>query len=170
MLRNFTLALFLLLLFHFYGCNKGLSPISAEEKAGFSGTITFVGMWPEGITRTHLVVFQHELKSATDFNIINIKYVSLEIPYGVKTYSFNSTDSSYLAIGAGTYEYVAVAQSKTPGLSLDRKNWSVAGVYYSNNDTTKPGILEIPENTLVRNINIVCNFNDPPPQPPGGIK
>jgi hypothetical protein len=168
LLRNFIIIFFLLLLFHFYGCDKGLSPISSEEKAGFSGIITFVGNWPEGITRTHLVVFQHELKSPSDFNILNLKYVSVEIPYGVKTYNFNSTDSSYIAIDAGTYEYVAVVQSKTPDLSLIRSDWFVAGVYYSSNDTSKPGMLEIPENTLIRNINIVCNFNDPPPQPPGG--
>ena len=168
MLRNFTSSLILLLLFHLYGCNKGLSPVSAEEKAGFSGTITFIGKWPEGITRTHLVVFQHELKSSSDFNILNLKFVSLEIPYGVKTYTYKSTDSSYIAIGAGTYEYVAVAQSMKPALSLNRNDWFVAGVYYSNNDTTKPGLLEIPENTLVRNIDIICNFNEPPPQPPGG--
>lgn len=166
--RNLIIIIFLQLLIFIYGCNKGLSPVSAEQKAGFSGTITFIGNWPEGITRTHLVVFQHELKSSSDFNIINLKYVSIEIPYGVKKYNFNSTDSSYIPIGAGTYEYVAVAQSKTPDLSLIRSDWFVAGVYYSNNDTSKPGVLEIPENTLVRNINIICNFNDPPPQPPGG--
>jgi hypothetical protein len=168
LIRNSLTVITILILLNIYGCNKGLSPISAEQKAGFSGTITFIGNWPEGITRTHIVVFQHELKSSTDFNIINLKYVSLEIPYGVKSYSFNSTDSSYIPIGAGVYEYVAVAQSKTPDLSLNRSDWFVAGVYYGNNDTTKPGILDIPENTLVRNVNIICNFNDPPPQPPGG--
>ena len=168
MIRNSLTVITIIFLLHIYGCNKGLSPISAEQKAGFSGTITFIGNWPEGITRTHIVVFQHELKSSTDFNIINLKYVSLEIPYGVKSYSFNSTDSSYIPIGAGVYEYVAVAQSKTTYLSLNRSDWFVAGVYYGNNDTTKPGVLDIPENTLVRNVNIICNFNDPPPQPPGG--
>jgi len=168
LLKKLLAALSILLLLHIYGCDKGLSPISAEQKAGFSGTITFLGNWPEGITRTHLVVFQNELKSSADFNIINLKYVSLEIPYGVKTFNFNSTDSSYIPIGAGTYEYVAVAQSKKPDLSLIRSDWFVAGVYYSNGDTSKHGVLEIPENTLVRNINIVCDFNNPPPQPPGG--
>ncbi len=168
MLRKLIITFSLALLLFVYGCNKGLSPISAEQKAGFSGTITFIGNWPEGITRTHLVVFEHELKSSADFNIINLKYVSLEIPYGVKTYNFSSSDSSYIPISAGTYEYVAVVQSKAPDLSLSRSDWFVAGVYYGNNGTSKPGVLEIPENTLVRNINIICDFNNPPPQPPGG--
>ena len=108
------------------------------------------------------------MKSAADFNPFNLKFVSLEIPYGIRTYNFNSTDSSYISIGAGIYHYVAVAQQKTTDLSLNRKDWSVAGVYYKNGDTSNPGILEIPENTLVRNINIVCDFNNPPQQPPGG--
>jgi len=155
-------------LIHISGCNKGLSPISAEQKAGFSGTLTFIGNWPEGVTRTHLVVFQNDLKSASDFNALNLKFVSLEIPYGTSTYNFNSTDSSYIPITAGTYEYVAVAQSRTPDLSLNRSDWFVSGVYYNNGDASKPGVLTIPENTLVRNINIVCNFNNPPTQPPGG--
>ena len=168
MLRKISFTLSIILILYNYGCNKGLSPVSAEQKAGFSGTITFVGNWPEGVTRTHLVVFQHELKSSIDFNVINLKYISLEIPYGVKTYNFNSTDSSYIPITAGTFEYVAVVQSKAADLSLNRADWFVSGVYYSGSDASKPGILDIPENTLVKNINIVCDFNNPPPQPPGG--
>jgi hypothetical protein len=151
-----------------FGCNKGLNPISAEQKAGFSGTITFKGNWLEGVTRTHLVVFEKELKSSADFNILNLKYISLEIPYGIKTYEFNSNDSSYIQITAGAYEYVAVVQSKTPDLSLNRNDWFVVGVFYNNGDTSKPGILDIPENTLVKNINIICDFDNPPQQPPGG--
>jgi hypothetical protein len=163
-LKNLITLVFLILLVD--GCNKGLSPISADQKAGFSGTITFLGTWPEGITRTHLVVFEKELKSPSDFNIFNLKYVSLEIPYGVKIYNYNSIDSSYIPINEGTYEYVAVVQSKTPEFSPYRSDWFVAGIYYANGDTSSPGILQIPEKTLIRNINIVCNFNHPPPQPP----
>jgi hypothetical protein len=165
LLKKLLAANLIILLFYIYGCNKGLSPVS---ETGFSGTITFVGNWPQDITRTHLVVFQNELKFPVDFSLLNLKYISLEIPYGVKSFKFSSTDSSYIPIGAGTYEYVAVVQSTTPDLSLVRSDWFVAGVYYSNGDTSKPGVLEIPENTLVQNINIVCDFNNPPPQPPGG--
>jgi hypothetical protein len=165
LLKKLLVALLIIVLFYIYGCNKGLGPVS---ETGFSGTITFVGNWPEGITRTHIVVFKNELKTPIDFSLINLKYISLGIPYGVKTFKFKSTDSSYIPIGSGTYEYVAVVQSKTPDLSIIRSDWFVAGVYYTNGDTSKPGILEIPENTLVENINIVCDFNNPPPQPPGG--
>ncbi len=155
----------------FYGCDKGLAPLSAEsaQKAGFSGTITFKGNWPEGITRTHIIVFKDPINSAGDFNLLNLSYISYEIPYGVKEFVFNtSVDSAYIPIDAGEYSYVVVAQSSIPTVSFNRTDWTVAGVYYANGDTTTPGKLLIPANTVVQNINITCDFNSPPPQPPGG--
>jgi len=159
------LNIFYLIILFFSGCDKGISP---EEQTGFSGAITFLGEWPDSVARTHLVVFKDPLNSINDFNAFNLRYVSLEIPYGTRTYQYNSADSAYVPINAGVYSYVAVAQSKTPALSLERKDWVVVGLYYAGNDITKPGVLVIPENTMVRNINIIVDFNNPPPQPPGG--
>jgi hypothetical protein len=162
--------LVLILAFIALSCNKGLSPVSADiNKASFSGTIIFKGEWPKDVTRTYLVVFQNPLLSASDFNLLNLKYLSQEIPYGLSQINYNSAqDSSFIQIDAGEYSYVAVAQQTTAVLSLVRKDWHVVGVYYANDDTTQPGKLIIPQNTLVKDINIVCDFNNPPPQPPGG--
>ncbi len=45
------------------GCDKGIAPVSEEtQQAGFSGTINFVGTWPDSIKRTHLVVFKDPVK------------------------------------------------------------------------------------------------------------
>lgn len=153
-------------------CNKGLSPTAVNEntKPGFSGTIIFKGSWPTDVTRTYLVVFQDPLVSASSFNLSNLQYLSTEIPYGVTQFDYSSLDSAYINISAGEYSYVAVAQQKTANLSLQRKDWFVVGVYYANDDTTQPGKLAIPQNKLVQNINIICDFNNPPPQPPGGQK
>ena len=153
-----------------YGCNKGISPEpEVEQEPGFSGTITFIGQWPDGITRTHVVVFKNPLNLPSDFSAFNLRYVSLEIPYGTTIYNYNSFDSnSVSSVVAGDYSYIAVAQSKTPNLSLNRVDWFVVGVYYTNGDTSTPGKLIIPPNTLIQNINITCDFNNPPPQPPGG--
>ena len=155
------------------GCDGGISPTSANnslQQAGFSGTITFMGKWPDSVTGTYLVVFQNELKSLSDFNILNIKYVSLKIPFGLTTFNYSSLDSAYLPqqghLADGEYEYVAVAQLTSPTISVNRKDWRVAGVYYANNDYSHPGKLVIPPDTYVRNINIICDFNNPPPQPP----
>jgi hypothetical protein len=63
---------------------------------------------------------------------------------------------------------VAVAQSETPVFSANRQDWFVVGVYYISEGAALPGTLVIPEETFVRNVNIHCNFNNLPPQPPGG--
>lgn len=152
------------------GCDKGIEPQSGES--GFSGTITFTGQWPDSITRTHLVIFKDPLLSAGDFSLQNLRFVSNEIPFGSTQYSFSSRDSSVIPgtglFEDGEYSYVAVAQQSTPDVSLIRAAWFVIGVYYNNLDTTKQGKLIIPENTFVENIIINCDFNNPPPQPPGG--
>ena len=165
---------FLIILFSLIsGCDHGISPTSADNtilEPGFSGTITFKGTWPDSVSGTYLVVFKDELKSLSDFNILNIKFVSLGIPFGSTTFNYSSLDSAYLPqqghLADGEYDYVAVAQVTSPTISVNRKDWRVAGVYYANNDYSQPGKLVIPPNTFVRNINIICDFNNPPPQPP----
>ncbi len=61
---------------------------------------------------------------------------------------------------------MAVAQSSKENVSLNRADWYVVGLYFNEGDSTRPGILTIPDNTFVKNMNIVCDFNNPPPQPP----
>lgn len=153
-----------------YGCNGGITPEpeSRPKEAGFGGMVIFKGTWPSGVRRTHIVAFRSPLNSAGDFNALNLAFVSDSIPFGTSGIVFSSLINPQLALKAGRYAYVAVAQSKTPTLSLDRKDWFVSGVYYAGNDSTKPGTLIIPENTFIDNINIICDFNNPPPQPPGG--
>ena len=166
-MKYFSLIPLLILLIINLSCGEGIAPEPIVQ-TGFSGTVSFVGNWPQGITRTHIVVFKDPLLSAGDFNAFNLKFVSIEIPYGSQVFDYNSADTAVVPISEGEYSYVAVAQQKTPNVSLNRKDWFVVGVYYAGGDTSKPGKLIIPENTLVKNINIICDFNNPPPQPPGG--
>lgn len=153
-------------------CDHGIEPLEAET-SGFSGTITFVSDWPDSVKRSFLVVFKNPLLADSDFVVTNLKFLSTEIPLGVSVHNFSSLGSSYIPpepgpFAAGTYGYVAVVQQSTDVLSLARKDWFVSGVYYANGDTTKPGAMVIPDSTFVRNINISVDFNNPPPQPPGG--
>jgi len=157
----------------FYACDKGIEPKNYDEPTGFSGTVTFVGEWPTEIKRTFIVVFKDPLLSAADFTITNLKFLSLEIPLGVQTYNFSSLDSSYIPQNpgpflTGEYAYVAVAYQTTDQLSLARKDWYVAGVYDGNLNTNEPATMIVRENIFITYINIACDFNNPPPQPPGG--
>ncbi len=154
------------------GCNKGITPATAAEDnqtAGFSGTIIFNGNWNPEVKWTLLVVFKEPLTSASSFNVFNVGYISHPIPNNIKSFSFSTLqDSGFIPITAGTYSYVAVAQSKRDTLSINRADWQIVGLYYANDDTTHPGNLTIPFNTFVTGVNITCDFNKPPVQPPGG--
>ena len=155
----------------FISCDKGLEPSAPVLTVeGFKGTVNFVSAWPDSAIFTVLAVFQNPLLSAADFNVTNIKFVSNPIVNKPTTFSYNSlTDFLPLLpenIKAGEYSYVAVIQSASATLSLERRNWYIVGVYYAAGDTTKPGKLVIPSNTVVDNINIRVDFNNLPPQPP----
>ena len=161
--------LLIILVFTLQSCDKGLSPELADINPGFGGTITFIGDWDKEVTRTHVVLFKSPLLSKDDFDAFNLKYVSDSITTETRTYNYNTNDRSLISnITPDDYSYLAVAQSKTQVLSLNREDWKIVGLYYNKNDSTKPGILEIPENSFLSNINILCDLNNPPPQPPGG--
>lgn len=164
-LKNIIPAFLLIICLFAPGCDKGIEP--QTDVAGFSGRITFQGAWPDSIKRTFVVVFDSLLEEPNDFNLFNIKFISTQIPTGLTFYDYDSRDSAIIPIDAGSFAYIVVVQQKTEQISLNRNDWIVAGVYYANGDTTHPGRLVIPENSFVRNINIICDFDNPPPQPPG---
>ena len=171
-LKIFILAA--LLSFIIISCDHGIEPKPVlKSPPGFSGNVRFISAWPDSIKRSFIVVFENSLKSDSDFTILNLKFLSREIPLGVQTHDFISSDSAYIPatpgpFPPGSYAYVAVVQQSTDELSLARKDWFVSGIYYANGDTTTPGIMVIPDSTFVKNININVDFNNPPLQPPGG--
>ncbi len=168
LIKCITLPVLLVILLITGGCDKGIEPRPADEVPGFGGRITFIGAWPDSIQRTYVVAFDSLLESPEDFNIFNLKFISGEIPYGVTSYDFDSRDSALIPINSGTFSYVAVVQQKTENPSLNPGDWIVAGIYYAYGDTTYPGKLVIPEKSFVKNIDIWCDYNNPPPQPTGG--
>lgn len=162
----------ILIIISLVACDQGIDSKPVSVPTGFRGKVTFIGTWPTDIQRTHIVAFKNPLLSEGDFNVFNLKYVSSEIPNGSQIYSYSSLDSSVVPevgfLKPGVYSYVAVAQSKTVELSLARSDWFVAGLYYSQGDSTHPGKIIITEGIILENINIACDFDNPPPQPPGG--
>jgi hypothetical protein len=174
MYKKVKYVFFILILISMIACDKGIEPKDENEQTGFGGTVTFIGEWPVEIKRMFIVVFKDPLLAATDFTINNLKFLSLEIPLGVQTYNFSSLDSSYIPQNPGpflpgSYAYVAVAYQTTENLSLARRDWFVGGIYYTNGNTSRPGTMVIIENVFLENVNILCDFDNPPPQPPGGI-
>lgn len=150
------------------GCGKGLAPEPEEEitQAGFGGTVYFKGQWPDSVKRTFIVAFKNEIKTAGDF-ILQLGFISDSIPNNTKQIIYSSLVNPVVPITPGEYKYIVVAQQSTPGISFLRQDWTVAGVYYANDDTTKPGSIVISEDRFLKDINITCDFDNPPPQPPG---
>lgn len=150
-------------------CDKGIEPYPEETETGvtgFEGKVTFLGTWPEGITRTYIVVFSEPSR----FDVNTLQFIIGPITYGVSEYTYNSVENNLGLIpnlNAGEYPYVIVAQSKTPVLSLSREDWTVAGIYFNEGGTTTPGILKIEKGKVTTGINIICDFDNPPEQPPG---
>jgi hypothetical protein len=166
-IKKIIFPFFLLIFLISEGCDKGIEPRPADEIPGFGGRITFVGTWPDSIRRTFIVAFDSLLESPDDFSLYNLKFISDSIPSGVNYFDYDSRINPIVPVASGNYAYLIVVQQKTPNISLDRKDWIVSGVYYTLGDTTHPGELTIPDKSFVKNINIWCDFNNPPPQPPG---
>lgn len=151
------------------GCDTGIEPGEPIVPGGFSGTVAFTGTWPTGVKRTHVVVFKNPIQKTEDFFLPNLSFVVDSIPYNSNTFNYNSLANSFvniLQLWPGEYKYVVVAQSNTPEISFQRKDWWVVGVFCLNNDQSKPASLLIRSGQITPNVNINVDFNNPPPQPP----
>jgi len=169
MLKKLFYSLGIIITFFFSGCDKGIEPGELTEPVGFGGKVSFLGTWPSGIKRTHLVVFKNEIKDTSDFFPPNLAFVIDSIPYRSSSFNYSSLENNFLPIfqlAPGNYKYVVVAQSKTELISLRRRDWFVVGVYCINNDQTKAAALSIPPGKFLKDINITVDFSNPPPQPP----
>ncbi len=170
-MKKSVLFLFVLIPFIYSGCGKGIEPEPEKIREGFGGNIIFSGEWPDSVTRTHIVVFKDPLLAASDFNAFNLAFVGLNIPKGTVILNYSTLDSALYPVNtklqAGTYSYIAVAQQSTLNLTLNRSDWFVAGVFYVPGDSTIPGMITVRKGEFLDNIDIRCDFNNPPPQPPG---
>lgn len=155
----------------FVSCDGGLAPKESglEYQTGFGGTVSFIGEWSPDITQTNIVLFKNPLLSEEDFNIQNLKYLSTPILFGSDDYIYTTVDSILFGnVDAGKYAYLAVVQSTSEELSLDRKDWFVVGVYNAEEIGLNIGEIFIEENRFKFDVNIICDLNNLPPQPPGG--
>ncbi len=167
--RKILLLFSLLIIILLSSCDKGISPGEPAGPAGFEGRVTFTGNWPDSIKRTHVVVFKNPILTTNDFFPPNLSFVVDSIPYRSTEFTYNSLEDNYIPLfqlAPGAYSYIVVAQSKTPDISLARKDWFVVGVYCIGGDQTKPAKLSVQPGKITKDINIVVDFNTPPPQPP----
>ena len=139
---HFVIVTILLLVFTSCDSQRGLHPV---QITGISGTITFVGDWPENTEWVRLLCFPEKPQSqeVTDilFSLFDSK-IGDPIPENTTVHEFTSE------LDVKTYEWIVVVfnSSDFP--------FKVIGEY-----SEQDGIITIEKEKLVTNINITADFN-----------
>jgi hypothetical protein len=146
------------------GCNEGISPV--EEKAiteahGIKGTIYFSN-WPptDSIVDLRLVAFLNYPPQDIYSEVIQgmAKYTD-RLPAAVDSFSYTLILNP---LPADSIRCIAIGMQFGPNIQTD---WRLVGLYYNPVDSSLPGRIYVPTDSLVPNINISVDFNKLPPQP-----
>lgn len=112
------------------------------SKGTISGTVTFVGEWPEDAAFAGIAVYQqYPPPNPLLFSGIAVLPVKVQsAPYSVR-------------VPPGRYEGIIVAVGSS---LIDIRT---VGIYYASGDTTKPGVVEVQEGSVTSGIDIIANLN-----------
>jgi hypothetical protein len=154
-----------LLLFILGGCDEGLSPVSASSPAsrhGISGAIYFRN-WPprDSVLDLRLAAFKGLPSSdlVSDIQQGRARFTDMLSPYGADSIPYRLL---LAPLSPGRFSYIGVAQQFGPNIQRD---WRLVGVYHAGGDTTSPGFIDVPADSVVPGVNITVDFLHPPPQP-----
>ena len=155
--------LFLTLMLLIFSCDEGLSPEETEpEISGVSGTVYFIN-WPppnsappDTVFDIRLIIFPNfppadfadEIISGRAILFPGLNDAKLPFPFDSLNYE--------IPLIPGTYEYFAVAHQFGSNLFND---WHVIGHYDTTPQDTLPTPLQITEGQMLRDINILANFD-----------
>ncbi len=176
MIRTRSILIALLTILVFYsGCDEGLT----LDPSGFRGTITFSN-WPppDSVWELRLVAFKRQPTDSSGLFAEWLKgNVLVHPPIGTPAFKKFRTDSTNLFVDSirysvtlhgiavdepETYVYVALAWRYTQNVFTD---WRPAGLYLAQPNTFVPRELVIRKHEYVQDVNIHCDFRNPPPKP-----
>src|SRR5260221_1665743 len=147
-------------------CDQGLSPGSGQHPTstyGIRGTIHFRN-WPppDSIVDLRVVSFKNQPSQNILDDVLQGRagFTPRLEPYGVDSIAYTLILSP---IPAGVFAYTAVAQQFGPNINTD---WRAVGLYRTGGDTSGPGAISVPEDSIVSGIDIEVDFQHPPPPPP----
>ncbi|HEY6192509.1 MAG TPA: hypothetical protein VI215_09335 [Bacteroidota bacterium] len=146
-------------------CEQGLSPESLQHptsRYGIKGTVHFRN-WPpqDSIVDLRVVSFKH-LPSQNILDEVlqgRAGFTPRLQPYGADSIAYTLILSP---IPAGAFAYTAVAQQFGQNVNTD---WRAVGLYRTGGDTSGPGSITVPEDSIVSGIDIDVDFQHPPPPP-----
>jgi len=159
--RTFLLAV----LFLYPACDQGLSPESAATHGpvyGISGTIFFKN-WPpaDSVLDLRVVSFKNSPSQDILDEVLQGRagYTETLQPYGADSVHYTLVLSP---IPPGAFAFTAVAQRFGPNVRAD---WKAVGEYYVNGDTSRPGTIIVPADSILPGIDIRVDFRNPPRGP-----
>jgi len=146
------------------GCNEGIAPVdeqSISEAHGIQGTIHFTN-WPpsDSIIDLRLVAFLNypPIDIYTEVIQGRAKYTD-KLPAAVDSFSYTLILNP---LPSDTIRCIAIGHQFGPDIE---KDWRLVGIYYNPGDSSAPGKIFIPPDSLVANINVSVDFKKLPPQP-----
>jgi len=146
------------------GCHEGLAPepsISQPGGHGIRGVITFEH-WPpsDSVRDLRLAVLQN-------YPVANLVNEVLQgrarftdrLPYGLDSVAYLLM---LAPLPPGRFSLIGVAQQFGPNIQTD---WRIVGIYFAHGDTTIPGAVDVPSDSIVPNINVHVDFQHLPSLP-----
>lgn len=142
------------------GCDKGLAPDTVKPILyGFSGTIYFKH-WPprDSVIDLRLgALSTYPVQSIVDEVTKGRASITPTLqPYGADSISYTLYLTPLLP---GTVPFIGVAQQFGSNLYTD---WRIVGIYHAGGDTTQPGSVLVPSDSIVAGINVYVDFATPP--------
>ena len=118
---------------------------------------------PDSLIDLRLVVFKNYPPDSILLEVLTgnaIVYPALAATSGLPMYV--SMTAFEIELDPGTYDYVVVAQRFGPNVTAD---WRAVGQYDTMLSDSLPTAISIIQGKLLKEINIVVDFNHLPPQP-----
>jgi len=163
---------FVLLIGILIGCEKGLEPPETQDGGGYKppygirGNIYFKNFISrDSVKGLFVAASQESLLSKSQIPSLilsgKIEYIDVTTSYGQDTIPYSLL---FKTIPAGKIPYIAVVHQF--GATIAPENLQIVGLYYNDNDTTHPGFVIVPKDSIVSGIDIAVDFHNLPPQPP----
>ncbi len=154
------------------GCEKGLEPTETQDGGGYkqpygiSGNIYFKNFISrDSVKGLFVAASQESLLSKSQIPSLifsgKIEYIDVTTSYGQDTIPYSLL---FKTIPPGKIPYIAVVHQF--GVTIAPENLQIIGLYYNDDDTTHPGFVIVPKDSIVSRIDISVDFNKLPPQPP----
>jgi hypothetical protein len=153
-LKNFV---FLLSIFLFLSCDKGLAPLPPEQIAEISGSVHFIGLPRDSVKILAVVIAQPQPPYATNAIIAGLNTTILANT--LSTTTFHDTTYSFTVRPDTTYHYLGVAQNFGDLF----KDWRILAFIHDDQDSAVSFTLRPGEHRS--GVDLIVRFDSIPRQP-----